>query len=166
MKYKRTGMVSIMNTLKIFQIISISIPIVFVLYLVCRGKKTHNLTYLQVILGFGIKVLLGTLYGYIFLKFYNGDDTWDFFFESLKRSLTLQSGSGSFFEQMLSDRAYISNPGFFSGVTIYLGDLEFWIQVKMLAIFNVLTVSDYYLDMCLLNGLFFFGHYLLFRLML
>src|SRR5688572_20721007 len=154
-----------MNALKIFQIISITIPIAFVLYLICRGKKAENLNYPQVISGLGIKIILGTIYGYIFFKYYNGDDSWYFFNESLAQSRLLLSDPGAFFKELSPTSAYKFNPGFISGLLIYLSDLEFGIQVKMLAVFNLLTFYDYYLDMCLLNGLFFFGHYLLFRVM-
>ena len=72
-----------MSTLKIFQIISITIPIAFVLFLICKGKKHDGLSYLQVVSGLGIKILLGTVYGFVFYTYYHGDDTWYFFNESL-----------------------------------------------------------------------------------
>src|SRR5438045_3308033 len=112
-----------MSTLKIFQIISITVPIAFVLFLICRGKKPQHLTYLQVISGLGIKIFLGTLYGYIFLKYYNGDDTWYYFNESLAQSKLLLSQPVTFFKELAPASAYITNPGFISGFIIYLGDL-------------------------------------------
>src|SRR6476620_2014199 len=113
-----------MSTLKIFQIISITIPIAFVLFLICRGKKPQNLSYPEVISGLGIKIILGTLYGYIFFRFYNGDDSWYFFNESMAQSRLLLSDPGAFFHELSPASAYITNPGFFSGLIIYLGDLE------------------------------------------
>lgn len=111
-----------------------------------------------------MKIILGTIYGYVFFNFYNGDDTWYFFNESQAQSRLLLSNPGAFMGELSWKSAFITDPGFVRGVIIYLGDLEFLIQVKMLAIFNLLTVYDYYLDMCLLNGVFFFGHYLLYKL--
>ena len=155
-----------MNTLKIFQIISITVPIAFVLFLICGRKKTEGLSYLQVLTGLSIKIVLGTLYGYLFLTYYNGDDTWYFFNESLPQTRLLLTNPGTFFNELSSASAFSTDPGFIRGIIIYLGDLEFWIQVKTLAIFNLVTFYDYYLDMCLLNGLFFFAHYLLYKLII
>ncbi|HSB92953.1 MAG TPA: hypothetical protein VLC28_07555, partial [Flavitalea sp.] len=155
-----------MNTLKIFQIISITIPIAFVLSLLLAEKKNRGLSYAQVFIALGIKVLLGTLYGYLFYTYYNGDDTWYFFNESVPQTKLLLRDPGAFFKEFSPDSAFINNPGFARGIITYLGDLEYFVQVKMLAIFNLVTVYDYYLDMCLLNGVFFFGHYLLYRLIM
>jgi len=153
-----------MSAVKIFQILSITITVAFVLFLVCRGRRQHGLTYLQVITGLGIKIALGTIYGYLFLKFYHGDDTWYFFDESLPQTKLLLADPSRFFLELTPAASFEQATSFFGGVQNYFSDLEFWIQVKLLAIFNLVTFYDYYLDMCLLNGLFFFGHYFLYRL--
>lgn len=153
-----------MSIVKIFQIISITITTGFVLYLVCRGKKRQGLSYQQVIGGLGLKVILGAIYGYVFLKYYNGDDTWYFFNESLPQTKLFLSDPGTFFRELGPASAFRGSTGILPAIVTYLGDLELWIQVKLLALFNLVTFSDYYLDMCLLNGLFFFGHYFLYKL--
>ncbi|HLY71842.1 MAG TPA: hypothetical protein VKR53_19045, partial [Puia sp.] len=46
-------------------------------------KKLPEIGYKKIAAAFSFKVFLGCLYGYIFLHYYHGDDTWWFFNDSL-----------------------------------------------------------------------------------
>src|SRR5450432_3371191 len=46
-------------------------------------KKQIDISFRTITFIYAYKVLLGCIYGYIFLKFYKGDDTWMYHRESL-----------------------------------------------------------------------------------
>jgi len=45
------------------------------IYIIIRNKKI-TLSFRQIIIFFGCKIAGGEIYGYIFKRYYNGDDTW------------------------------------------------------------------------------------------
>ena len=47
----------------------------YLLYRIIR-RGTVPMTGIEVTAGFGFKILLGCIYGYVFSRYYNGDDTW------------------------------------------------------------------------------------------
>lgn len=154
-----------MSIVKIFQIVSISFPIAFALFMICGGRRKTDLSYGHVLLAMLVKTLSGLAYGYLFLTVYNGDDTWAYFKESLPQTRMLLEDPMGFLRELTPASALQHYQGF-GVVAAYLADLEYYIQVKVLAIFNLVSFSDYYIDMCLLNGLFFLGHYWIYRLLM
>ena len=53
----------------------------------------------RLLAAFVVKVLMGFLYGYIFLHYYNGDDTWKFFRASLSGNGIIAQQSQTIFHQ-------------------------------------------------------------------
>ena len=49
---------------------------IFTLIIIKLQKKNSSLTPIETVAAFALKVILGSAYGYIHLRFYNGDDTW------------------------------------------------------------------------------------------
>src|ERR1700712_4415864 len=47
------------------------------------------------------KVLMGCLYGWLFLRYYGGDDTWNYFIESKTETTLLLHHPGQFFQEFL-----------------------------------------------------------------
>lgn len=127
-------------------------------------KDKFPLSYQQLSLALAIKILLACLYGYIFLRYYGGDDTWQMHREGIIQSDLLKSNPGQFFRE-LAPAAGIYTNDTLKFIQLYLQDLEFYIQAKTLAIFNLLTAGNYYLNAVLFSLVIFWGHYWLFRLL-
>src|SRR5687767_3082870 len=68
----------------------------FVIYKSIRGQ-TVSMTGPEVLLAFGAKVLGGAVYGYIFLQYYGGDDTWNLHEASLREKEMLLDDPYQFF---------------------------------------------------------------------
>ena len=119
----------------------------------------------QVCCIFFLKSLLGCVYGYIFLKYYHGDDTWNFFNDSLLESKELFQHPASFLNALLPARAFQEAGNFWQGVQFYLRNLEYHTMVKLLALLNIISRSNYYIDVLWFNFLTIWGPILLFRLL-
>jgi hypothetical protein len=118
----------------------------------------------MVLLLFAGKVLLGCLYGYIFLTYYGGDDTWMFFRNSLAASQTLLHQPSVFFSDLLPARFFAASPDFLSGIQSWLEHLEPMLMEKWLASSNLLGQNNYYIDVLFFDFMTFWGPYLLYRL--
>lgn len=115
---------------------------------------------------FAVKVLLGLLYGYVFLHYFNGDDTWLFFRSSINETELLLNKPAIFFTNEFTPfNALSTGSNAIEVAAIYLNELQYVLLVKTMAIFNLLTGSNYYLNVVLFNAIFFFGHYWLFKLL-
>ena len=136
----------------------------FCLYFVIR--KQGVLSNAQLLIGFGMKVLMGCLYGYIFQKYYGGDDTWAMHTASLAETKLLLSDPAQFFWEYGPSTA-LRNANYSIGfVPLYLSDLEYCLQAKTLGIFNLISRGNYYLNVIFFNFILFWGHYWLFALLI
>ena len=116
--------------------------------------------------GFAVKVFLGLLYGYIFLHYYNGDDTWKLFRSSLAETELLFNNPRLFFiNEFTPANALATGKNTSEVIGIYLNDLQYVLVVKSMAVMNIITKGNYYVNVVLFNGIVFFGHYWLFRTM-
>ena len=119
----------------------------------------------EVLLAYGIKILAGCLYGYIFLHYYEGDDTWMLHSHSLKEKQMLLNDTYRFFWEFTAGTAIRNGHGLIDIVGLYLVDLEYGLQAKSLGIINVLTNGNYYINTVFWNFFIFWGHYWLFKLL-
>lgn len=120
----------------------------------------------QLLAGFAVKVLMGLLYGYVFLHYYNGDDTWKFFTASLAETELLLNNPKLFFiNEFTPANALQTGKNTGEILAIYLNDLQYVLVVKSMAIMNLVTKGNYYLNSVIFNAIVFFGHYWLFKLM-
>lgn len=115
---------------------------------------------------FTFKVFAGCLYGYIFLHYYGGDDTWTFVIDSRKQTILLNSHPGQYINEFL--------PGFSLGKThhdlwaaclYYVDHFEDWFMVKLFGVLNLTGRGNYYIDVLWFELLVVAGPLLLFRLM-
>ncbi|HEY0678111.1 MAG TPA: hypothetical protein VGD17_07485 [Chitinophagaceae bacterium] len=127
-------------------------------------NKTIQLKPSQVTLAFGFKVMLGCLYGYIFQRFYGGDDTWMLHAGSIQEYQKLMRDPGRFFADFDITASFRRNDGFAAGWYFLLSDLEYWIITKPLAIFNMFSRGNYYINVVFFNLITFWGQYLIFKL--
>jgi hypothetical protein len=110
-------------------------------------------------MAFAFKFLCGCLYGYIHLHFYNGDDTWAFNTESLEEFEKLKHSPILFITDTwppFVDNLHLS-------VDYIFRNLEHNLTVKLLAVFNIFSSGNYYINVLFFNFVLFWGHYWLFK---
>ena len=119
----------------------------------------------EVLLAFGAKVLSGCLYGYIFLHYYGGDDTWNLHFASLREKEMLLRDPYQFFWEFGPATAIRNGDSILKVFGFYLSDLEYCLQAKTLGIVNIISQGNYYVNVVFWNFIMFWGHYWLFKLL-
>jgi hypothetical protein len=141
-------------------------------YLIClfllRRMTRHSVLQLsmkELSLAFGFKVLLGCLYGYIYFTYYGGDDTWMFHRESIDEYHELFRNPGLFFKDFSPVPSFEQADNFIQGMGLYAANLEKQLMFKMLAIFNIFSRQNYYINVVFFNFIVFWGHYWLLRLL-
>jgi hypothetical protein len=140
----------------------------FLSILFCRkiiSQQGAALSTLELTGAFCFKVIMGALYGYVFLHYYGGDDTWLLNRESMVEYNKLITSPLTFISDFNPVPAFERNDGFRQGLHYYLVDLEFWMITKPLALFNLLSRGDYYINSVFFNFIVFWGHYWLYRLL-
>src|SRR5690348_3291116 len=106
----------------------------YILFFYRRSKNQPVRLYAgEIILGFGFAVLMGCLYGYIFRRYFGGDDTWMFNNQSQDEYQKLVHQPVQFFKDLLPIGAIRGGHGFGQTAEFYIMDLEYWLLPKMLA---------------------------------
>ncbi|HYF29892.1 MAG TPA: hypothetical protein VD993_02125 [Chitinophagaceae bacterium] len=134
----------------------------FFIYSRLRRRKI-TLSPFEITVVFGFKVFMGCLYGYLFQRFYGGDDTWMLHYGSIQEYRKLMGQPLQFFADLDLTASFKRNEGFAAGWYFLLSDLEYWIITKPLAIFNILSRGNYYVNIVFFNLLTFWGQYLVFK---
>jgi hypothetical protein len=112
------------------------------------------------------KVWMGCLYGWLFLHYYGGDDTWNFFNESLDQTHLLLQHPGQFFQEFgPSFSLQITGYHGWEATLFYISHFERWFMIKGLAVLNLLSGKNYYIDTLLFEFLVIPGPLLLFKLL-
>lgn len=127
-------------------------------------KKKGDISNRSILLCFGLKVIIGCLYGYIFKIIYKGDDTWLYHQLSLDEVILLKTHPLQFFTNFFS-------PGNSSNTISTIldsrnsswKDLEYNLLIKILAVFNLFSGSSYYINVIFYNLITFWGHYYLLK---
>jgi hypothetical protein len=114
---------------------------------------------------FLFKVILGCLYGYIFFKYYHGDDTWMYHRESVDDYQKMIHHPFYFLKDLFPGSAFRYSHNFWQGMSYYIMDLENWGMIKLLAVFNIFSRGNYYINVLFFDFLVFTGPLLLFKLL-
>jgi hypothetical protein len=128
-------------------------------------KKQFNVPFPELIAIYAYKVLLGCLYGYIFLKFYKGDDTWAYQKESLIEYQKLIHHPIEFLKDFLPHSGLSLSNNFWPGLQFYIMDLEYWMMLKLLAVFNIFSRGNYYINVLFFDFITVIGLLLLYKLL-
>lgn len=133
------------------------------IYLVCR-KQCIRLSFLQAVTAYAAKVVAGCAYGYFFLKYYGGDDTWQLHEWGLAERKKLLADPLLFFKEIFL-HGYSQNQStlFFATENNYWKDLPNNLLAKMLGLINVFSGGNYYVNVLFFSVLSFAAIYLLFR---
>lgn len=147
-------------------ILSLIYSSVLLYCLVSISRNYRNyLSAQHIFLSFIIKIIFGIAYGYIFLKFYNGDDTWNYHRLSVAEYHVLLENPVKFFSNIFD-----TTPGNTGISAIYDTKYSFWnnleedLFIRMLAIFNLFSFGHYYVNVILFCFIVYLGNLLLFRL--
>jgi hypothetical protein len=135
------------------------------LHIIIRRKIFHFKIYHTAAIVF-FKVFMGCLYGWVFLHYYNGDDTWNYFNESKDETTLLMQHPLRFFQPF--SPAYALQLNAYHGwdaFVFYVNHFERWFIIKGLAILNLLSGKSYYTDVLLFEFLIIGGPLLLFKLL-
>jgi hypothetical protein len=122
----------------------------------------------QVVILFLLKVMVGILYGWIGV--YYGEmaqmvDTWAFHFESVNEYHLLQSDPGQFFSSIFHNTYQEGYTKFLASENSWWNDLKGTFFVKLLAIFNLASFGNYYVNVIIYSFLTLFGPMAICRVM-
>ncbi|HEU0063849.1 MAG TPA: hypothetical protein VFQ58_02420, partial [Flavisolibacter sp.] len=112
--------------------------------------------------------MAGIFYGWIGV--YYGDlaqmvDTWAYHFESLKETALLKANPLKFISDLFSNSYINGYANFFSNENSWWNDLKSNFFIKILAIFNLLSFGNYYINVIFYSFFSLFGPIAVFRVM-
>lgn len=127
-----------------------------------------GLTTPQLVILFLLKVMAGILYGWIGV--YYGEmaqmlDTWAYHYESLKEYQLLRTDPQLFFSNIFHNTYSDGYTKFLSVENSWWNDLKGTFFVKTLAIFNLASFGNYYVNVILYSFITMFGPIAIYRLM-
>ena len=141
--------------------------IALLLLLAAWARKTQiSISFSAITFMYAYKVLLGCVYGYIFLKFYQGDDTWMYHRGSLTEYQKLIHHPINFMKDFLPYPAFKASKNFWQGMQFYFQDLEYWVMSKLLGLFNIFSRGNYYINVLFFDFIAATGLLLLYKLLL
>jgi hypothetical protein len=112
------------------------------------------------------KILMGCLYGWVFLHYYGGDDTWNYFLESKDETGLLLRHPIRFFQEFsFSFSLQHTDHQLIPALIFYINHFERWFMIKGLAVLNLFSGKNYYVDVLLFEFLTITGPLLLFKLL-
>lgn len=135
------------------------------LHWMIRKKKIPFSIYHTVAIVF-FKIAMGCLYGWIFLRFYGGDDTWGFFNDSKLETGRLLHHPLRFLDDFMpSHYQNLNGNTGWDTLMLNFNQFENTFMVKGLAVLNLLSGKNYYIDVLLFDFLTIAGPLLLFKLL-
>ena len=132
----------------------------FIYRLIRRNPVSLSLKELAAV--FSAKVLAAWAYGYLFLTYYNGDDTWQFFENSIREKQLLLNDPVLFFRSVIPDFGTQNNLSGLKKLKALADHLEYAIMNKLPAFFNLVSRDNYYINAVFFSFISFWGHYWLF----
>lgn len=129
-------------------------------------SNAYAFSFREIALIYVYRVAIGCLYGYIFARYYHGDDTWYFHNGSIEEQQKLLRDPVQFFLDPNPIPSFQQNHGLLQGWYYYLSDLEFWWLTKPMALFNFISRGNYYVNITFFNFLTIWGSIWLYRLFL
>ncbi len=111
---------------------------------------------------YSLKIAAGILLGFVVNRLYPGvNDYWGLNAEAKKEYQLLAHQPVEFFTSIFQS-GYGEYGSFFGSFNSYWNDLRIVLPIKLLAIFNIFSRGNYYINSLLLNTMVFFGHTALF----
>jgi hypothetical protein len=128
-----------------------------------------GLTPAQLIILFLLKVMAGIFYGWIGI--YYGElakmvDTWAFHYESIKEYELLLSDPHQFFTGLFTNHYEAGYGEFLSSDNSWWNDLHGNLFIKILALFNLASFGNYYINVIFYSFISLFGPVAIYRVMM
>nr|WP_214457963.1 hypothetical protein [Flavihumibacter fluvii] len=117
----------------------------------------------RMLLAMGTKIILGSVYGWLFLHQYGGDDTWLINTEGQVELDKLLTRPGDFFED-INLFFLVREHGWREGLHLFQDKLELALLIKPLALANLWSQGNYYINVVFFSAISFWGHFWLYRL--
>lgn len=150
-------------------ILFVSYLVIFA-WLVCKVKffTKSGLNSSQLIILFLLKVLAGIFYGWVGL--YYGQlaqmvDTWSFHFYGIEENRILLSNPIEYFTNIFRDDYRTGAVGFFASSNSYWNDLKVNAMIKILSIFNLFSLNNYFTNVIFFSFFSLFGPIAVYRVM-
>lgn len=139
-------------------------------WLVTKVKffKESGLTKYQLIILFLLKVIAGTIYGWIgvyYSEVAQMVDTWGYHYDSIKEYQTLITHPGVFFTDIFHNSYQDGYTNFLTTQNSWWNDLKGNSLVKLLALFNIFSFGSYYTNVIFYCFISFFGPVAIYRVM-
>jgi hypothetical protein len=128
-------------------------------------KKSVPLSWQQSALFLGVKIAAGSLYGYVYGRFYHGDDTWGLNHDGWVQYQRLLHAPGRFFNTLFTLHPVPDPDLYFGEFTTRLEYWEFALVTRIMAPFNLISQGNYYINIVFFSFLSFWGAYFLYALM-
>ena len=114
---------------------------------------------------FLLKILAGIAIGWIAIHIYGpGNDYWDTNDYALEEYQILQTNPVKYLINIFTSHYQGGYSGMFSSGNSYWNDLKGNIVIKLVSVFNIFSLGDYYINSLFFNFIIFFGHVMLYRL--
>ncbi|MBI1779979.1 MAG: hypothetical protein HYR66_01200 [Sphingobacteriales bacterium] len=114
-----------------------------------------------------LKVFAGVIYGFIYSRIPDHKiyaDTWRFYYESLDETDLLFHDPVQYLTNIFHNPYNRGYERLFSGTHSYWSDLKSNIMVKLVSVFNIFSLRNYYINAIFYSFLTFFGPVALYRL--
>ena len=114
---------------------------------------------------FVLKIIAGIFYSYYFSlpSQITNADTWSYFIESKMETSWLLQNPKTFFADLFTNH-YAQSGNLFSGTNSFWNDLKSTFFIKLLAVLNILSFGNYYINLLFFNTFFMFGGVALYKL--
>ena len=135
-------------------------------YLLTRMRfvKNSGLNRTEIFSLFTLRIAVGCLLGWISIRYYPSNDYWNLVKESRYETELLKSNPLKFFTSLFESPYENPYGQFFNAVGSYWNDLRNNLIQKSLAVMNLITAGNYYLNSIFFNAFGFLGHLAFFRL--
>jgi hypothetical protein len=135
------------------------------LHIIIRRKIFPFTIYHTVAIVF-FKIFMGCLYGWVFFHFYKGDDTWNYFSESKEETSLLMQHPLQFFQPFWPSYSLgLTQGNGWQALAFYINHFERWFFIKGMAVLNLLSGKNYYINVIWFEFLVIPGPLLLFKLL-
>ena len=127
--------------------------------------KNSGLGSFTLLLIFTLKVFVGFLYSYYFASpsQIENADTWAYFIDSKAETDWLLKNPKEFFADFFTNQ-YATRGSFFASYNSFWNDLKATSFTKLLAILNLFSNKNYYINLLFFNVIFMFGNVAFFKL--
>lgn len=153
------------NILSFLLVVLYASLLLILLYKITQPDRAY-LSARQLALSFSVKIFFGLLYGFLFMQFYHGDDTWKYHeLSKIEYHKLLLHPINFILDTFSQSSGNISLEAAYSTTNSYWSDFEEVLFIRMLAIFDVFSFGNYYVNVVLFCFVAYLGNLLFYRLL-